>query len=75
MLWEKRRCNYLFNDFSSHLQVILAQSWVKDGSLITCGEGVEDTHIFDGIFVPLSDLCKECDPHSRTSEEIPHSFF
>ena len=34
------------------------------------GDG-RHSHIFDGIFVPLSDLSKVFYPHSRISEETP----
>ena len=45
---------------------------VRDGPLITCGEGVEDILIYlMEISSPLSDLCKYFDPHSRISEETP----
>ena len=35
------------------------------------GGGDRRSHIFDGISVPLSDLCKNFSSHSRTSEEAP----
>ena len=35
------------------------------------GEGGRHSHIFDGIFFPLSDLCKYFDHHSRISEGTP----
>ena len=35
------------------------------------GGGVRHSHVFDGNFFPLSDLCKYFDPHPRTSEETP----
>ena len=44
--------------------------YVRDGSLITCGEGVEDILIYlMEIFPPLSNLCKCFDAHSRIPEE------
>ena len=47
---------------------------LTDGSLITCGEGVEDILIYlMELSSPLSDLCKKFDPHSRISEETPQS--
>ena len=45
---------------------------VRDGSLITCGEGVEDILIYLMEFSsPLSDLCKYFDLHYRISEQTP----
>ena len=47
---------------------------LRDGSLITCGEGMKDILIYLMEFSsPLSDLCKYFDPHSRISEQTPES--
>ena len=46
--------------------------YLRDRSLITCGDGVEDILIYLMEFSsPLSDLCRYFDPHSRTSEDTP----
>ena len=45
---------------------------LRDESLITCGEGVEDILVYLTEFSsPISNLCKYIDPHSRISEETP----
>ena len=44
-------------------------TYLKDGSLITSGEGVEDVLIHLMEFLsPFSDLCKNFGPHFRTSK-------
>ena len=45
---------------------------LRDGSLISCGVGMEDILIYVVEFSsPLSDLCRYFDLHSRTSDETP----
>ena len=48
---------------------------VKDRSLITCGEGVEDilTYLME-FSSPLSDLCNYFDPHSKFEKLHSPSF-
>ena len=65
--------SFLHNDYNYERESLfdyLAKSYIlRDGSLITCGEGVEDILIYLMEFSsPLSDLCKYFDPHSRISE-------
>ena len=48
---------------------------IRHGSLVTCGEGVEDILVYLIEFLsPLSYLCKSCGPRFRTQEETSYSF-
>ena len=58
--------------FSMSINEMLYFLSIRDGSLITLGEGVEDILIYlMEISSPLLDLCKYFDTHSRISEETP----
>ena len=52
-----------------HMSAVLG---LRDESLITCWEGLEDILIYLTEFSsPLSNLCKYFDPYSKISEETP----